>query len=312
MFRFFVCINLIFIHVFCQISTEDNLQFGTDLFTTQSWEINTDTDASQSWEQTTAEESLQSNPQSDTTQIWQELTTENTSGQGNFRTTQGITSSSTTATTCNTICPPSITPELLEEIKKEILDAVLLNISSELKRIEDLETCISELSCSNQTTITTTTPITSSSGIKLSWMIYENLQIPLTGWLRVFDQPYAHKTRVEDLNQIAGVCHNEVLVGATYNGSITLAAVGPATVLTLNTLWNRCQQFGQVYWYRASGKSFGFSPDDIIRQTSADNQDLESPLRLSWLLDQNMGGYRAGATRSIVDNSLWNKVVYCN
>jgi hypothetical protein len=77
-------------------------------------------------------------------------------------------------------------------------------------------------------------------------------------------------------------------------------------------MWNQPQQLGQVYWYRTSGKSFGFSPSATIRQTSADNEDLNSPLRLSWLLDQNVGGYRAGTTRSLADNSLWHKVIYCN
>ncbi|CAF1219153.1 unnamed protein product [Rotaria sp. Silwood1] len=45
---------------------------------------------------------------------------------------------------------------------------------------------------------------------------------------------------------------------------------------------------------------------------NADNEDLNSPLRLSWLLDQNIGGYRAGAVRSLTDNSMWHKVIYCN
>ncbi|CAF1033858.1 unnamed protein product [Rotaria sordida] len=123
---------------------------------------------------------------------------------------------------------------------------------------------------------------------------------------------YSHQTRIEHLNQTAGLCHNHVLVAATFNGSISLAAAGPASVLTLNTIWNQPQLFGQVYWYRTNGKSFGFSPLPTIRQTSADNEDLNSPLRLSWLLDQNIGGYRAGAIRSLPDNSIWHKVIYCN
>jgi hypothetical protein len=193
---------------------------------------------------------------------------------------------------------------MLEEIKKEIIEAVIRNISLEINsRLEEMEARLSALNCSTNNT---------SSAIELSWQIYENLQIPLTGWLLVFDQPYSHKTRIDDLNQIDGICHNEVLVGATYNGSIILAAVGPASVLTLNTMWNRSQQFGQVYWYRTEGKSFGFSPTITIRQTSADNEDLDSPLRLSWLLDQNMGGYRAGVARSLADNTLWHKIIYCN
>jgi len=208
------------------------------------------------------------------------------------------------ATTSNATCLPCITLDIIEEIKKEINHAFLFSISPEINRkLEAIEARLSALSCSNDNT---------SSTIKLSWQIYENLQIPSTGWLLIFDQPYSYQTRTDDLNQIASICHNEVIVGATYNGSITLAAVGPASVLTTNTLWNQPQQFGQVYWYRTTGLSFGFSPNSFIRQTSADNEDLYSPLRLSWLLDQNMGGYRAGVTRSLANNLLWHKVVYCN
>jgi hypothetical protein len=280
MFRFFVFINLILIHVFCQ-TTEDNLQFDTDFPTTQLWD------------QMTTEQS------DDTTQIWQESTTEETSEQENFITTQQISSTVSTTT-----CPSSITRDMLEEIKKAIIDAILINTSCDINStLEALEARLSTLNCLNNN---------DSSAIELSWQIYENLQIPLTGWLLVFDQPYSHKTRTDDLNQIAGICHNEVLVGATYNGSISLAAVGPASVLTINTMWNQPQQFGQVYWYRTTGLSFGFSPNLTIRQTSADNQDLDSSVRLSWLLDQDMGGYRAGVTRSLADNSLWHKVIYCN
>ncbi|CAF4724036.1 unnamed protein product, partial [Rotaria sp. Silwood2] len=62
-----------------------------------------------------------------------------------------------------------------------------------------------------------------------------NLQIPLIEWLRVFDQANSHHTYIDHLNQIAGLCYDQVLVAATFNGLISLAAVGPATILTLNT-----------------------------------------------------------------------------
>jgi hypothetical protein len=303
MFRFFVCINLILIHVFCQ-TTEDNLQFNTDTETSQLWnEMTTEQPSELNTSQLITEEPQETSTQSIITQIWPDFTTEKTIEQENLtETIQQMTS--TVSTTSNTTCPSIITDEMIEEIKKEIIEAVLRNISSEItSRLEEMEERLSKLNCSNNST----TP-----AIELSWQIYENLEFPLTGWLCVFDQPYSHKTRGDDLDQIAGICQNEVLVGATYNGSISLAAVGPASVLTLNTPWNQPAQFDQVYWYRNNGKSFGFSPNSIIRQTSADNQDLDSPLRLSWLLDQNMGGYRAGVTRSLADSSLWHKVVYCN
>jgi hypothetical protein len=313
-----------------QGTTDQPTQFNTGVQTSQSWnqdttqqptQFNTGVQTSQSWDQGTTQQPLElstnidvsqmstktpleASTESMITQIWQDFTTEKTFEQQNItETIEQMTS--TISTTSNTTCPSVITDEMLEEIKREIMEGVLRNISSELNsRLEELEELYGSLNCSKNNSTKT--------AIELSWQIYENLQIPLTGWLLVFDQPYSHKTRIDDLNQLAGICHNEVLVGATYNGSISLAAVGPASVLTINTVWNQAEQFGQVYWYRSSGKSFGFSPSITIRQTTGDNQDLDSPLRLSWLLDQNMGGYRAGATRSLADSSLWHKIVYCN
>jgi len=297
-----------------QETTEQPLELNTNSNTTQSWqqetteqplELDTNSDTTQLWNETTTEEPLELSTNNDGTQIWENFTTEGVSEESNYTTTtttQQITSTMTT--TSSVTCPPSITPDILEAAKQEIIDTVLLTISREItSKLEAIQELLSTFTCSNNQT---------SPPLELDWQIYENLQIPLTGWLRVFDQPYSHKTRTEDLNQIAGICHNQVLVAATFNGSISVAAVGPARLLTLNTMWNQPQQLGQVYWYRTSGKSFGFSPSATIRQTSADNEDLNSPLRLSWLLDQNVGGYRAGTTRSLADNSLWHKVIYCN
>jgi hypothetical protein len=316
MFHFLVCIGLIFVHVSGQ-TAEESLQFSTDFdatlsaMTEQPLEINTDYETTQSWEQVISEEPLEITTDAVSTQTSEKWTTDS----GDFTTADATqqmlnntlaeqTTTSTMATTSSSPCPPTVNREILDEIKKEMYDAVLLAISSAItSKLEVMEARLSALIRSNDEP---KTPVV------LAGQIYENLQIRLYGWTRVFDQPYSHNTRSDDLNQIAGICHNQVLVAATFNGSISLAAVGPASVLTLNTAWNRPQQRGQVYWYRTTGKSFGFSPVDTIRQTSADNEDLNSPLRLSWLLDQNMGGYRAGAVRSLADSSLWHKVIYCN
>lgn len=262
MFRFFVCLNLILVCVFCQTTEEG---------TTEYWD-----------EQLTTGDSLGTDYVDDTTQSW----------QGNFTTTE------------TTTCPPSISLDNLDEMKKDIINTIIANLSLEIaNKIEEMEVRLSSIIRSN------TNP---GKPLSLSWQIYENLQVPLNGWLRVFDQPYSHKTCITDLNQAAGICRNEVLVGATYNQSIVLAAVGPATVLSVNTLWNQPQQFGQVYWYRTNGKSFGFAPDSSIRQTLGDNYDLTNSQRLSWILDQDIGGYRVGSTRSFIDDSLWHKIIYCN
>ena len=331
MFRFFVYVNLILVWVSCR-TTEEPLEFSTDLLTTktrlhdtteQLLQLHTNDDRTQLWNEMTTAKSLEFStgtygtrlfeqittakpfefkPDNNATQNWEELTTKAPSEQENQTITERIVG--TVTTTSSITCPPTITRDILEETKKEIIETILRAISHKIvSKLEAIEEYLSTLSCSNGTT---------SSSVEIAWQIYENLRIPLTGWTRVFDQPYSHKTTTDNLNQIAGLCHDQVLVAATFNGSISIAAVGPSSVLTLNTSWNRTEKFGQVYWYRTNGTSFGFSPLPSIRQTSGDNMDIDSPLRLSWILDQNTGGYRAGAIHSLYDNSLWHKVIYCN
>ncbi len=227
-----------------QETTEQSLELDTNSDASQSsqqetteqpLELDTNSDTTQLWNETTTEEPLELSTNNDGTQIWGNFTTEGVSEESNYTTTtttQQITSTMTTASSVT--CPPSITPDILEAAKKEIIDTILLAISREItSKLEAIEELLSTFTCSNNRT--------SPPPLELDWQIYENLQIPLTGWLRVFDQPYSHKTRTEDLNQIAGICHNQVLVAATFNGSISVAAVGPARLLTLNTMWNQPQ-----------------------------------------------------------------------
>ncbi|CAF0892118.1 unnamed protein product [Adineta ricciae] len=309
MFRFLILVNLICFPVSCQ-TTEDTSIFIPEISTSQSWqqdtteqpliELGTDTAATHVWQQETTEQPLlELSTNTDATHSWQGQTTEEILVERNFTSTVTTTTTATSST-----CPPSITPDMLEAAKREIIDSIYLAISRQVTgRLEAIEERLSALSCSSGSP---------SPPIQLAWQIYENLQIKLNGWLLVFDQPYSHRTRTEDLNQIAGICRNDVLVAASFNKTISVAAVGPAKILTLNTTWNRPEQFGQVYWYRTNGKSFGFSPLSTIRQTSGDNEDLSSSLRLSWILDQNTGGYRAGTTRLLTNDSIWRKVIYCN
>jgi hypothetical protein len=284
MFYRFICFSLCVLHVLGQATEEPS-------------EWTTDVDATIDWNEGTTEY-----PSDETTETWESNTTEETTDYENSTAIEETTAMTTNQTSS---CPEVIDRDTLETMKNEIIDQIVSQLSKELaNQLEALEARLKNVTAVRVPLVT--------SPVALDWQIYENLHIELHGWTRVFDQPYSHKTRLEDLNQVAGICHNHVLVGATFNGTMSLAAVGPSSVLTLNTLWNQPQQFSQVYWYRTSGKSFGFAPLSTIRQTSGDNEDLSSPLRLSWALDQNIGGYRAGTTRSLHDSSLWHKVIFCN
>lgn len=185
-------------------------------------------------DETTMQSIIELETSSNTNESWEECTTEHVSADSNV----------TTITPSISTCPPAVTPEMLDAAKREIIDSITSAISRHIgDRLDALEARLSMLSCSSAPT---------SPPVRLAWQIYENLQVPLHGWLRVFDQPYSHRTRTrtDDLSQLSGICHNDVLVAASFNNSISLAAVGPASVLTLNTAWNRPQLVGQVYWYQ--------------------------------------------------------------
>ncbi|CAF3719515.1 unnamed protein product [Rotaria sp. Silwood1] len=211
----------------------------------------------------------------------------------------------TTTPSTTYACSSTLNSTMLDDLKNEIINTIISALSRDFTtQLAALETRLSTLNCCSNEQL--------PAKVELDWIIYENLIVPLNGWTLVFNQPYSHRTRSIDLVQVAGVCRNEVIVAASINGSILLAAVGPASVLTTNTTWNQPQKFGDVFWYRTSGKSFGFAPTFTIRQTQGDNEDLSSSLRLSWLLDQDLGGYRAGVTRSLAESSIWYKTIYCN
>ena len=50
-----------------------------------------------------------------------------------------------------------------------------------------------------------------------------------------------------------------------------------------------------VYWHNSPTYSFGFSGSWQINQGPTDDQEPTDELRLSWNIDNNKGGYRAGA-----------------
>jgi hypothetical protein len=62
-----------------------------------------------------------------------------------------------------------------------------------------------------------------------------------------------------------------------------------------------------LYWYNVYGKSFGFSPVQNVYLNSADVNTDYGDLRLSWHIDQGIGGYRAGTMNP---SSEYRKVIY--
>ena len=59
------------------------------------------------------------------------------------------------------------------------------------------------------------------------------------------------------------------------------------------------------------GKGFGFSPSSTIDLSSVDIVERDSgPLRLSWHLNGNEGGWRAGSTTDLYTSTEWEKLIF--
>lgn len=72
-------------------------------------------------------------------------------------------------------------------------------------------------------------------------------------------------------------------------------ACGNCQALTSQTTLNLPYNDNGVFWYYTQGYSFGFSDTSNINQDFVDIQDPTNELRLSWNIDNTLGGSRAGA-----------------
>jgi len=76
--------------------------------------------------------------------------------------------------------------------------------------------------------------------------------------------------------------------------TILLAAAAPTAQVFTETVINTPQLLNGAYWYNTPSRSIGFSPTNTINQIIADAQNNSDPLRLSWHLLDNGGGWRLG------------------
>ena len=220
-------------------------------------------------------------------------------GQSINATTQVILSNTT-------IVCPSISLDALQKNDAELKDLINQMWTSLTGRISDLESRLAYASsCSGSTGY-------SSSGSTLDGRIYRNLTI-VSSWKLIYDRPYSDQTTTSILRNTSLLCPNQVLVGARRNSDpqLTLAAAGPKEVLQQQTAVNGTIRFGDVYWYLTASKSFGFSPNNRVFLNSGDMEESTPELRLSWHVDQNVGGYRIGTLKELNGDSAWRKVIYC-
>ena len=86
--------------------------------------------------------------------------------------------------------------------------------------------------------------------------------------------------------------------------TLTSVAAAPTNSIFTATSLNTPQLINGTYWYYTPTTSFGYSPTNVISQSTADvtgcngagvyNQCASDPSRLSWHLDGSNGGYRLG------------------
>ena len=124
-----------------------------------------------------------------------------------------------------------------------------------------------------------------------------------------FDSTYATPTTTSMINACSGPY---LFVGAisSYSSTYLVGAFGSATEVQRQTALNTPHLSGGVYWYFTTGESFGFLNSTDLQQNSADVGSTSPASRLSWHVDQNAGGYRAGENMELNSDTTWRKSIY--
>lgn len=128
-----------------------------------------------------------------------------------------------------------------------------------------------------------------------------------------YDVTYATPTTTADILACKGPY---LFVGARIILNPTVFAIGAygaASEVQQPTQLNTPHLSDGVYWYLTGGYSFGFADEDIgefINQAPADITSVGGRSRLSWVLDQNIGGYRAGSAVGLDNEIFFRKQIY--
>ena len=106
-----------------------------------------------------------------------------------------------------------------------------------------------------------------------------------------------------------------ILTGkAVGSSTLPVLAAGPTSHVFTATALNTPQLINGTYWYYTPGSSIGFAPTNSILQSPADYVDHSAaaldPLRLSWHLLTDQGGWRLGATTWLNGSTDYLKQVW--
>jgi hypothetical protein len=130
------------------------------------------------------------------------------------------------------------------------------------------------------------------------------------GWTKFYEQTYA--TPVGLTTTLIRPSGQYVILSGKAVGSsnILLAAAAPTAQVFTETVGNTPQLLNGAYWYNTQFTSIGFAPTATITQTNADSRDPLDPLRLSWHLDNEIGGWRIGAIINLNGSTAYLKQVW--
>lgn len=122
-------------------------------------------------------------------------------------------------------------------------------------------------------------------------------------------------TNTSNLNKCMGDPNAMVVVGALYGTSATTVKIGGGgmakNVFAETTSTSTASFNDNVYWYNVPTKSFGFVGGTYsIFLSPADTYSTTDTTRLSWNLDNELGGYRAGSAINLNSDSTYRKVIY--
>ena len=130
------------------------------------------------------------------------------------------------------------------------------------------------------------------------------------GCSKCYSNPYSESTTTQNV----GLCAGPILfVGAKGNNTSTflLGAYGLSSEIQNLTEMNKPHVSYGVKWYKTPGYSFGFlDPRGQLNQRTADVGEDYSDSRLSWHLDLNVGGYRAGSYMYLNSAETFSKNIY--
>jgi hypothetical protein len=125
------------------------------------------------------------------------------------------------------------------------------------------------------------------------------------GWTLFYEQTYA--TSITSLaTELRPNGQYVILTGKAVGSSeLPILAAAPTSQVFTQTVINNPQLLNGTYWYFTDGisapggnatGSIGFAPTSTINQNEADQANASDPLRLSWHLGCDCGGYRLGAS----------------